>query len=118
VDFPQNVLEDIVTDEEAVLPDRYRSQARPHGDPVLVKEAVSMLVGAQRPLVVYGSGIIWSNAHEELQNFLELTGIPSVPTPLARAAISRSNCGPTNSRSSISPLRRRSVHPQQHGTAR
>jgi len=87
VDFPQNVLEDIVTDEEAVLPDRYRSQARPYGDPALVKEAVFLLAGAERPLVVYGSGIIWSNAHEELRRFLELTGIPSVPTPLARGSV-------------------------------
>lgn len=87
VDFPQNILENIVTGEEAVLPDRYRSQARPHGDPALVNEAISMLAAAQRPLVVYGSGIIWSHAHEELKDFLELTGIPSVPTPLARGSV-------------------------------
>jgi len=87
VDFPQNVLEDQVREEEAVLPDRYRTVARAWADPTLVAEAVSMLSRAKRPLLVYGSGVLWSGAHGELLRFVETTRIPCVPTPLARGCV-------------------------------
>jgi acetolactate synthase I/II/III large subunit len=87
VDLPQNVLDEVVTIEEAVLPEKYRTTARPHGDPRLVAEAVSLLAAAERPLLIFGSGIIWSGAHEELRRFVELARLPAVPTPLARGCI-------------------------------
>ena len=87
VDLPQNVLEGIVGEEEVAFPDKYRSEARPYGDPRLIAEAVSLLAGAKRPLIIYGSGIIWSQAHEELVRFVEMSGITTVPTPLARGCL-------------------------------
>ncbi|MBI4776998.1 MAG: thiamine pyrophosphate-binding protein [Deltaproteobacteria bacterium] len=87
VEFPHDVLDGQVKMEEAVIPERYRTTARPHGDPALVAEAVSMLAVAKRPLILFGSGIIWSNAHEELLRFVETTRIPCVPTPQARGCV-------------------------------
>lgn len=87
VDYPENVLEAEVTPDEAVMPRGYRTEARPHGDPRLVAQAASMLSKARRPLIIYGSGILWSGAHQELLEFVESSGIPSVPTPLARGCV-------------------------------
>lgn len=87
VDFPQTTLEGPVEPDQAVLPDRYRTTARAHGDPALIAEAVGLLARAQRPLVVYGSGVLWSGAHEALRGFVETARIPCVPTPLARGCV-------------------------------
>ena len=57
------------------------------GDPGLVKEVVDLLSRADRPLIVTGSGILWSNASEELQQFVDATGIPFMTTPQGRGVI-------------------------------
>lgn len=87
VDFPQNILEEELDLHDAVLPDNYRFTTRPYGDPSLVAEAISMLSKAKRPAIIYGSGILWSGAHEVLLKFIEASQIPCAPTPLARGCI-------------------------------
>ncbi len=76
LEFPIDVLAAKVEEEEVTLPKNYRTTARPQGDPTLVKEAVDLLLGAERPLVIDGSGVWWSQAAKELQEFIELTKIP------------------------------------------
>jgi acetolactate synthase-1/2/3 large subunit len=87
VDFPQNILENQIKQEEAVFPERYRGETRPYGDSSLIAKTVAMLSRAKRPLIIYGSGILWSRAHRELLQFIETSNIPSVPTPLARGCV-------------------------------
>ncbi len=57
LEFPQDILGAEVEEEEATLPTNYRTTARAQGDPTLVKEAVDLLSGAQRPVVIAGSGV-------------------------------------------------------------
>jgi len=76
LEFPVDVLGAKVAEEEVTLPKNYRTTARPQGDPTLVKEAVDLLLGAERPLVIAGSGVWWSQAAKELREFIELTKIP------------------------------------------
>ncbi|MFC1895876.1 thiamine pyrophosphate-binding protein [Thermodesulfobacteriota bacterium] len=87
VDFPANILDESIETDKAVVPDRYRTQTRPFGDPSSVAQAVSMLAEAEKPLLIYGSGVIWSGASEELRHFVETSRMPSVPTPLARGCL-------------------------------
>ena len=51
------------------------------------KEAVALLKAAERPLVITGTGIMWSGAMQELQEFVETTGIPFYTTPQGRGVI-------------------------------
>lgn len=76
LEFPIDVLGATVKEEEVTLPANYRTTARPQGDPALVKKAVDLLLEAERPLVIAGSGVWWSQATGELQEFIELTKIP------------------------------------------
>ncbi|KKK67560.1 hypothetical protein LCGC14_2952850, partial [marine sediment metagenome] len=87
VDFPQNILETEIDQERVILPDRYRTVVGPSGDPSLVSEALNRLAKAERPLIVYGSGILWSGADQALLRFVETANIPSVPTPSVRGSI-------------------------------
>lgn len=46
-----------------------------------------MLVKAKRPLVIAGSGIVWSKAWQELQTLIETLKAPLVLTQMARGAV-------------------------------
>ncbi|MFC1963043.1 thiamine pyrophosphate-binding protein [Chloroflexota bacterium] len=87
VDFPADVLSQEMDDCEVVLPEVVTDIERPLGDPDRVKKAVEMLRKANRPIVLAGSGLIWSRASAELQEFIEVTGIPFYTTPLARGIV-------------------------------
>ena len=86
VDFPQDVLEHEIK-ADMTIAGSSPVLSGPYADPSLVAEAVDLLQDAERPLVIYGSGIIWSGAHSELLKFVETAGIPAIPTPLARGCI-------------------------------
>lgn len=87
LDLPADVLYARI-DDGAVFPATpSRELAGPLGDPVLVERAIDLLGGAERPLVLSGSGILWSGASRELQEFVELTGIPFYTTPQGRGVI-------------------------------
>ncbi len=87
LDLPRNLLEEEINESVTILGPAPKLPG-PQGDPALVAQAVDLLAESEKPLVVYGSGIIWSDAHRELLQFIETAGIPAVPTPLARGCVS------------------------------
>jgi acetolactate synthase-1/2/3 large subunit len=62
----------------------YKPTTKPHGRQI--KEAARMIVDAHRPVFYVGGGVIRSQAHRELRQLAELTGIPVVTTLMARGA--------------------------------
>jgi acetolactate synthase-1/2/3 large subunit len=60
---------------------------RPLGDPALVEQAIGLLEAAERPIVVSGSGVLWSAAAADLQAWVEKTGIPFYTTPQGRGVV-------------------------------
>lgn len=87
IDLPGDVLYREVDENEVQFPKRPHSVPRVSGDPDLVKKAIALLKGAQRPIVITGTGIIWSKAMVELKEFVEMSGIPFYTTPQGRGVI-------------------------------
>ncbi len=87
IDLPGDVLYREVDENEVLFPKRPHSVPRVSGDPDLVKKAIALLKGAQRPVVITGTGIIWSKAMAELKEFVEMSGIPFYTTPQGRGVI-------------------------------
>ena len=87
LDLPGDVLYSRVNADEVVWPAPAHTQHRVPGDPGLVQEAVRLLARAQRPLIVSGSGILWSNASAELEQLVNETGIPFFTTPQGRGVV-------------------------------
>ena len=73
--------------KSSLLPSNYRVESRPAGDPVQVERAIELLAAAERPIVVTGSGVLWSGAEAELRDFIESTGLPFYTTPQGRGVI-------------------------------
>ena len=61
--------------------------ARPLGDPNKVDALVDAIAKARQPIILSGSGVIWSQAWPELQAFVEKTGIPFYTTPQGRGVL-------------------------------
>jgi thiamine pyrophosphate-dependent acetolactate synthase large subunit-like protein len=61
--------------------------SRPMGDPRQVDALIGALAEAKNPLIVSGSGVIWSRAWAEMQAFVEAAGIPFFTTPQGRGVV-------------------------------
>ena len=57
-----------------------------HGHPKKVKEAVELMLAAERPVIYAGGGILKARAAEALLELAELLGFPVVTTLMARGA--------------------------------
>ncbi|HTW71879.1 MAG TPA: thiamine pyrophosphate-binding protein [Acetobacteraceae bacterium] len=62
-------------------------ESRPLGDPRQVGALVNALAEAKQPLIVSGTGVIWSRAWAEMQAFVEAAGIPFYTTPQGRGVV-------------------------------
>ena len=89
LDMPGDVLYKQVDEDEVVYPEfnPTSNRERPRGDPALIDDALRLLASAERPLVLTGSGILWSAAEAELQKFVELVGVPFYTTPQGRGVV-------------------------------
>jgi thiamine pyrophosphate-dependent acetolactate synthase large subunit-like protein len=87
LDLPGDILNHKVDDEKLLFPANYRVESRPAGDPVQVERAIELLAAAKRPIVVTGSGVLWSGASAELRDFIDSTGLPFYTTPQGRGVI-------------------------------
>ena len=87
LDLPGDVLGEVVEESAVPMPAHWRPAPRAHGDPAAITEAIALLSRAERPLLIAGSGVWWSDAGAALQSFVETAGIPFYTTPLSRGAI-------------------------------
>jgi len=62
----------------------YRPTLHPHGKQI--REAARLMVGAKRPVLYVGGGVLKAGASTALRKLAELTGIPVVTTLMARGA--------------------------------
>src|SRR6202022_1241291 len=89
LDFPGDVLYAKIPEEQVdwSLSARPLLNARPLGDPNKVDALVDAIAKARQPIILSGSGVIWSQAGPELQELVETTGIPFYTTPQGRGVV-------------------------------
>jgi thiamine pyrophosphate-dependent acetolactate synthase large subunit-like protein len=87
LDLPGDVLGEKIEAESVSYPPAWRPAPRTLGDPAAVREAIALLARAERPVVVAGSGVWWSDGAAALQAFVEATGIPFYTTPISRGLV-------------------------------
>jgi thiamine pyrophosphate-dependent acetolactate synthase large subunit-like protein len=89
LDFPGDVL--YLTVDEAQVDWSYLGRpiirARPYAEPRALNALVDALRKAQRPIIVSGSGVLWSQAWDEMRSFVEQAGIPFYTTPQGRGVV-------------------------------
>ncbi|GAA1670304.1 acetolactate synthase [Mycolicibacterium murale] len=86
VDIPKDILQGECTfswPPEMDLPG-YKPNTKPHSRQI--REAAKLIAAARKPVLYVGGGVIRGEAHEQLLDLAELTGIPVVTTLMARGA--------------------------------
>ena len=79
VDIPRDLLPGAELDIDITPPDTYRTgQTRSRGDRDLIDKAARVMLAAQRPVIVAGGGVQWSNAGGEVTRMADLLGAPIV----------------------------------------
>ena len=87
LDFPGDVLDQEVDEQSVRWPGKSKGLARAAASMEAVSAAVELLEKARRPIILTGSGILWSQAAAQLQKLVEATGIPFYTTPQGRGVI-------------------------------
>lgn len=88
---------------------------RAAGDPERVAEAVRVLLGAKRPLLHVGHGVLWAEAWDELREFAELAQVPVATTMAGKSAfpedhpLSVGTCSSTTTRAAAVALKEADV---------
>jgi acetolactate synthase-1/2/3 large subunit len=87
LDLPGDVVHEKIEESSLTYPGPWKPSPRSLGDPAAIREAVALLARAERPLIIAGSGVLWSEGAAALQAFVEATGVPFYTTPISRGLI-------------------------------
>jgi acetolactate synthase-1/2/3 large subunit len=87
IDMPGDVLGEKVEEDAVTYAPAWKPAPRTLGDTGAIREAIALLAKAQRPIIVAGSGVWWSDGGTALRAFVEATGIPFWTKPISRGLI-------------------------------
>ncbi len=89
LDFPGDLLYEEIPEDEVdwSLSGRPLLGARPMGEQKQIDELISALGQSTQPIIISGSGVLWSQAWSELQALVEKAGIPFYTTPQGRGVL-------------------------------
>lgn len=87
LDFPGNILSGKIDKSLVQDPPKCPPPPVTLAPSEAVTEAVTLLSNAQRPLVVVGKGAAYGRAEKEVNEFLEKTGLPFLPTPMGKGVV-------------------------------
>jgi 3D-(3,5/4)-trihydroxycyclohexane-1,2-dione acylhydrolase (decyclizing) len=85
--LPEDVQTEAFDVPASFLEDRVWTIYRQPPSPEAVGRAVALIRAAQRPLIVAGGGVIYSEALDALRQLVDLTGIPVAETQAGRGAL-------------------------------
>ncbi len=88
VDLPGDLLIEQVPAPDEIPPSDFALPKPEAPSPQVIDAILDALEAAQRPVIISGSGVIWSHAGAAMEEFVDLAGIPFFTTPQSRGVIS------------------------------
>ena len=85
--LPQDVQAEAAEWPAQMFVDRVWHVARPVPEPAALERALRVIRSAERPLLVAGGGVIYSDATEALRGLVELTGIPVTESQAGKGSL-------------------------------
>jgi acetolactate synthase-1/2/3 large subunit len=87
LEIPSDILFRRVEENDVTFPSSYRPQGRVQADPSVIRQAAQLLASAQQPLVMAGSLVYWSAAHDRLRQLIERVQAPVYLNAMARGSV-------------------------------
>lgn len=94
IDLPGDVLSASVPSENITQLPKFTDVPRSMAPYEQITKAFSVIKTAKRPLVIIGKGAAYGNSDKELTEFINLTNLPFLPTPMGKGVVSdlHDNC--------------------------
>ena len=87
LEIPIDIVNGKAEEDDVKYPERYRTEARAYGDPEYIQKAIDIIKNTERPMVLAGSDVWWTDASEELREFIELIESPVFLNAMGRGSI-------------------------------
>ena len=87
LEMPLDVLMNFVSDGDLVRPTKYRTENVAGPDPRAIEDAVRLLEGAKKPVLLVGSQFRWSRERGALASLLAKRPMPTFVNGMARGAL-------------------------------
>ena len=85
--LPQDVQAEAYEYPESLFDDRVWTVPRPRGDAAILRRAAEAIRASQRPVIIAGGGVIYSEASAALREFAAAAGIPVIETQAGKGAL-------------------------------
>lgn len=83
--------EDLAKRETSTTPIPFQKLRRPAPDEKILDQAMALISGAERPVVLAGNGAVRKRASRQLAAFAQKTGIPVINTFMGKGAVPRAD---------------------------
>lgn len=87
LDLPGDIISGAIDEETIHWPPRLPDPPLTKAPEENVSAAIAALKSAERPLVIVGKGMAQARAENEVREFIELTQLPFLPTPMGKGVI-------------------------------
>ena len=87
LDLPGDIISGSVEEETVTFPPKCQDAPRTLAPQESIESALAALKSAERPLVIVGKGAAYARAEDEVREFVELTQLPYLATPMGKGVI-------------------------------
>ncbi|MCH8063468.1 MAG: acetolactate synthase [Chloroflexi bacterium] len=87
LEIPIDIVNGKCEEDDVRYPQRYRTEARAYGDPAYVKRMADIIENTERPMVLAGSDVWWTDASQELREFIEMIDSPVFLNAMGRGSL-------------------------------
>ncbi|HIA17514.1 MAG TPA: acetolactate synthase, partial [Dehalococcoidia bacterium] len=87
LEMPIDVVGGKAEEDDVHYPQEYRTESRAYGDPEYVSKIADIIMNTERPMVLAGSDVWWTQASEELAEFTELIDSPIFLNAMGRGSL-------------------------------
>ena len=87
LEIPADIVNGKCEEDDVVYPEAYRTESRAYGDPEYISKMADILMETERPMILAGSDIWWTQASEELREFVELIDSPVFLNAMGRGSL-------------------------------
>ncbi|KAL1924694.1 uncharacterized protein VTP21DRAFT_4348 [Calcarisporiella thermophila] len=88
VDLPADFIKGNIARDAVIYKPPVPPPPKTLAHPTAVENAARLLKTAKSPIIIIGKGAAYARAEEELRRFVDVTGFPFLPTPMAKGVIS------------------------------
>jgi acetolactate synthase-1/2/3 large subunit len=87
LEIPMDIFMGSVEDEDVFIPKIRTQSPRLSPDQVEIKQAIDVLRSSERPMLMAGTSVKWSNAGPEMNRFIAETHIPTFTNGMGRGSV-------------------------------